>query len=74
MTTPATEAQCLALQAHAIVTGDSHLRRIAYAALGYETRVAMIPLEPREIEVARIGVSDQLEMLALQGVALRTIP
>jgi hypothetical protein len=74
MTTPATDQQCFELQAHAIATDDPFLRRLAYAALGYETRVAMMPLDAREIEVARIGVADQLEMLALQGVILRRIP
>ena len=73
MTAPATEQQCLKLQAHAIATADPVLRRLAYAALGHDTRVVMMPLDARGIGVARIGEACQLEMLALQGVKLRTI-
>lgn len=67
------EADIYRLQAHAIVTGDQYLRRLAYAALGHDTRVSMLPMTQGERMLAMQGCADQLEMLQAMGVALRTI-
>jgi hypothetical protein len=67
------EADIYRLQAHAIVTGDQHLRHLTYAALGHDTRVAMLPTTPGERLRAMQGCADQLEMLCAMGVVLTTI-
>lgn len=67
------EADILRLQGHAIATGDAFLRRLTYAALGCDTRVAMMPLTQGEREIAAQGCADQLEMLSLMGVEIRTV-
>ncbi len=70
MTRPATDAEVLQLQQHALATSDAALRRLTYAALGHDSRVAMEPCTAAEIRTARIGVVDQLEMLRLMGEPL----
>ncbi len=72
MTRPATDAEVLQLQAHALVTGDAALRRLTYAALGRDSRVSMAPCTAAEIRAARVGVVDQLEMLACMGTPIAT--
>ena len=67
------ESDIYQLQAHAIVTGDQHLRRLTYAALGHDTRVAMLPTTQGERMLAMQGCADQLEMLQAMGVVLRTV-
>jgi len=63
------ESDIYRLQAHAIITGDQRLRRLAYAALGHDTKIAMMPTTPGE---QLQGCADQLEMLRAMGVVLRT--
>jgi hypothetical protein len=67
------ESDIYRLQAHAIVTGDQHLRYLTYAALGHDTRIAMLPTTPGERLIARQGCADQLEMLQAMGVVLMAI-
>jgi hypothetical protein len=72
MTRRATDEECFALQAYAITQGipGMDLRRLAYAALGHDSRVAMMPLQPEEIAAARRKVTDELELLRMMGVAI----
>jgi hypothetical protein len=66
------ESDIYRLQAHAIITGDQRLRRLAYTALGHDTKIAMMPTTPEEKLLAMQGCADQLEMLRAMGVILRT--
>ncbi len=65
------EADIYRLQAHAIVTGNQHLRYLTYAALGHDIRIAMLPTTPEEKLRAMRGCTDQLQMLEAMGVKLK---
>lgn len=66
------EADIYRLQAHAIATGDKRLRYLTYAALGHDTRIAMMPTTPGERLRAMQGCADQLERLQSIGTELKT--
>lgn len=67
------ESDVYLLQEHAIATDDQHLRYLTYAALGHDVRIAMMPTTPGEKLRARQGCADQLQMMQLMGLKLKTI-
>lgn len=62
--------QLLALQDHAIVTGNSDLRSDCWTALGYSSRYAFTPVTAGERSRALERCADQAEMLAAMGRVL----
>lgn len=68
-----TETLILALQGHAIVTGDQALRALAWAALGRSSRYAFEPVTAEERRLAVESCAARLESMRLAGEELRVV-
>lgn len=68
-----TEAEILALQGHAIATGNESLRALTWTALGRSCRYAFEPVLEGERRQAAEGCGVQMETMRVSGEQLRVV-